>query len=145
MSRRPQPRTIPTSARRPWVFGYTGAWVGGWWADDDCANSPTTDPRVFRPVGFTILHSELEQSRKTRLEPRRAGDPAMGFFDLRIRGIPQADTRNSGISMAIHVIKKGLDLPIAGKPDQTVSDGATVTQVALLAADFATMKARIQV
>ncbi|MFT7582138.1 MAG: Na+-transporting NADH:ubiquinone oxidoreductase subunit A [Myxococcota bacterium] len=42
-------------------------------------------------------------------------------------------------------MKKGLDLPIAGKPDQTVSDGATVTQVALLAADFATMKARIQV
>ena len=47
--------------------------------------------------------------------------------------------------MAVHVIKKGLDLPIAGRPDQTVSDGAAVTQVALLAADFPTMKPRMQV
>lgn len=47
--------------------------------------------------------------------------------------------------MAVHVIKKGLDLPIAGKPDQTVSDGAAVTHVALLAADFPTMKPRMHV
>ncbi len=47
--------------------------------------------------------------------------------------------------MAVHVIKKGLDLPISGKPQQTVSDGASVTHVALLAADFPTMKPRMHV
>ena len=37
-------------------------------------------------------------------------------------------------------IKKGLDLPIAGKPSQTIVAGNKVTEVALLGADYVGMK-----
>ncbi|QDS99017.1 Na(+)-translocating NADH-quinone reductase subunit A [Adhaeretor mobilis] len=37
-------------------------------------------------------------------------------------------------------IEKGLDLPIAGEPEQTISDGPTITQVALLGDDYVGMK-----
>lgn len=37
-------------------------------------------------------------------------------------------------------IKKGLDLPITGSPEQSVSPGKTVTQVALLGPDYVGMK-----
>jgi len=47
--------------------------------------------------------------------------------------------------MTVHTVKKGLDLPIAGKPAQNVADGAAVTHVAVLAADFPTMKPRMHV
>jgi Na+-transporting NADH:ubiquinone oxidoreductase subunit A len=47
--------------------------------------------------------------------------------------------------MAVRVIKKGLDLPIAGKPVQVISDAAAVTRVAVLAGDFPTMKPRMHV
>lgn len=42
--------------------------------------------------------------------------------------------------MAEHVIKKGLDLPIAGEPDQRIESGNVVTKVALMAADYVGMK-----
>ncbi|MEE9384958.1 MAG: Na(+)-translocating NADH-quinone reductase subunit A [Nannocystaceae bacterium] len=42
--------------------------------------------------------------------------------------------------MALHSIKKGLDLPIAGTPQQRIEDGAEVSQVAVVAADFAGLK-----
>jgi Na+-transporting NADH:ubiquinone oxidoreductase subunit A len=47
--------------------------------------------------------------------------------------------------MAVRVIKKGLDLPIAGKPAQVISEAAAVTRVAVLAGDFPTMKPRMRV
>lgn len=42
--------------------------------------------------------------------------------------------------MAVHVIKKGLDLPITGEPEQKVSDAAAPGKVALMAADYVGMR-----
>ncbi len=47
--------------------------------------------------------------------------------------------------MALHRIKKGLDVPIAGAPEQVVNDGRRVTRVALLADDYPGMKPRMLV
>lgn len=47
--------------------------------------------------------------------------------------------------MAEHQIKRGLDLPISGKPTQTVSEGNPVTQVAILGRDYPLMKPRFEV
>lgn len=45
--------------------------------------------------------------------------------------------------MAVHTIRKGLDLPITGAPNQQVEDGPTVSHVAVLGADFHGMKPRL--
>lgn len=42
--------------------------------------------------------------------------------------------------MPIHKIKKGLNLPITGQPEQTVSAARPVTRIGLLAADYIGMK-----
>ncbi len=42
--------------------------------------------------------------------------------------------------MGKHTIKKGLDLPVAGAPEQKVEPGASVTHVAVMAADYVGMK-----
>lgn len=42
--------------------------------------------------------------------------------------------------MGVHTIKKGLDLPIAGEPAQQIDVGASVSHVALMAADYVGMK-----
>jgi Na+-transporting NADH:ubiquinone oxidoreductase subunit A len=42
--------------------------------------------------------------------------------------------------MSTYVIKKGLDLPISGEPEQTISTAPTPTRVALLAEDYVGMK-----
>lgn len=42
--------------------------------------------------------------------------------------------------MAVHTIKKGLDLPISGLPGPTIRAAAGVTRVALLAVDYVGMK-----
>lgn len=42
--------------------------------------------------------------------------------------------------MALHVIKKGLDLPVAGNPEQAVGSGPNPRRVALLAADYHGLK-----
>jgi len=42
--------------------------------------------------------------------------------------------------MALHVIKKGLDLPITGGPSQELEQGKPVRRVALVAADYVGMK-----
>lgn len=47
--------------------------------------------------------------------------------------------------MAVHTIKKGLNLPITGEPEQSIKDGQRVTRVGLLADDFPFMKARMMV
>lgn len=47
--------------------------------------------------------------------------------------------------MAHHVIKKGLDLPIAGKPSQDITDGPAVSKIAILGHDYPTMKPRMSV
>lgn len=47
--------------------------------------------------------------------------------------------------MRIHKIKKGLDLPISGAPDQTIADGPTITRVAFVADDFQGLKPRLLV
>ena len=47
--------------------------------------------------------------------------------------------------MSLHQIKKGLDLPLLGKPEQTVDSGRSPTQVAVMADDFVGMKPRMRV
>jgi len=47
--------------------------------------------------------------------------------------------------MAVHVIKKGLDLPITGAPEQRVFDAPAVSKVAILARDYPFMKPRMHV
>jgi Na+-transporting NADH:ubiquinone oxidoreductase subunit A len=47
--------------------------------------------------------------------------------------------------MAEHVFKKGLALPISGKPSAEISDGGAVTHVALVGHDYPTMKPRMHV
>ncbi len=47
--------------------------------------------------------------------------------------------------MAVHLIKKGLDLPIRGAPDQRVEAGPAVSKVAVLARDYPFMKPRMNV
>ncbi len=42
--------------------------------------------------------------------------------------------------MALHVIKKGLDLPIAGAPEQVIGDAKPCKRVALIAEDYVGMK-----
>ena len=46
--------------------------------------------------------------------------------------------------MAAHRITKGLDLPIAGGPDQVISPGPRLKRVALLGADYLGMKPRME-
>ncbi len=50
-----------------------------------------------------------------------------------------------GHRMAVHVIKKGLDLPITGKPVQVIESGPPVERVAVLADDYPFMKPRMHV
>ena len=47
--------------------------------------------------------------------------------------------------MAVHVIKKGLDLPISGKPEQQVFPGPEISRVAVVADDYPFMKPRMHV
>ena len=47
--------------------------------------------------------------------------------------------------MAVHLIRKGLDLPILGAPEQVVHAARPVTRVALLGADFHGMKPTMRV
>jgi Na+-transporting NADH:ubiquinone oxidoreductase subunit A len=47
--------------------------------------------------------------------------------------------------MALHPIKKGLNLPITGLPEQSVEDAPTPARVAVVASDFIGMKARMHV
>ena len=47
--------------------------------------------------------------------------------------------------MGNHVIKKGLDLPIAGQPTQEIDTAPAITKVALLGHDYPTMKPRMHV
>lgn len=47
--------------------------------------------------------------------------------------------------MAVHVVKKGLDLPINGAPRQIVDDAPRVSRVAIMAHDYPFMKPRMQV
>ncbi|WP_052556185.1 Na(+)-translocating NADH-quinone reductase subunit A [Enhygromyxa salina] len=47
--------------------------------------------------------------------------------------------------MAVHTIKKGLDLPINGAPEQKVAAAPKPTHVAILAADYPGMKPRMHV
>ena len=45
----------------------------------------------------------------------------------------------------LHVIKKGLNLPIKGQPKQEVQEGASVGRVAVIADDYPFMKAKMLV
>ena len=47
--------------------------------------------------------------------------------------------------MAVHKIKKGLSLPIAGAPEQTVDSASQPGRVALVAADYHGMKPTMHV
>jgi Na+-transporting NADH:ubiquinone oxidoreductase subunit A len=45
--------------------------------------------------------------------------------------------------MALHKIKKGLDLPISGSPEQSIYDGPATDSVAIVATDFVGMKPKM--
>ena len=47
--------------------------------------------------------------------------------------------------MAVHKISKGLNVPIAGEPVQKVDGVKSVSKVAVVAADFPTMKPKMMV
>lgn len=47
--------------------------------------------------------------------------------------------------MAVHTIKKGLDLPIIGAPKQSISDAPAVHRVAVMADDYVGMKPKMAV
>jgi Na+-transporting NADH:ubiquinone oxidoreductase subunit A len=47
--------------------------------------------------------------------------------------------------MAVHTIKKGLDLPLLGEPQQVVADGRKVTRVAVVADDYVGMRPKLMV
>ena len=47
--------------------------------------------------------------------------------------------------MAVHMIKKGLDLPITGQPSDRIDSGPALKRVAIVAADYPTMKPRMAV
>jgi Na+-transporting NADH:ubiquinone oxidoreductase subunit A len=47
--------------------------------------------------------------------------------------------------VGVHHIKKGLDLPISGAPEQTITDGPRITRVALLGDDYHGLRARLHV
>lgn len=47
--------------------------------------------------------------------------------------------------MAVHVIKRGLDLPIEGAPSPSIEPGAPVSRVAIMADDYPFMKPRMAV
>ena len=47
--------------------------------------------------------------------------------------------------MSVHRIKKGLDLPISGAPDQSVHAGPAIARVALLGDDYHGLRARLRV
>ncbi|MFP4500400.1 MAG: Na(+)-translocating NADH-quinone reductase subunit A [Candidatus Hydrogenedentota bacterium] len=47
--------------------------------------------------------------------------------------------------MGHHVIKKGLDLPITGEPEQRIEEAAPVSRVAVMAADYPGMRPSFQV
>jgi Na+-transporting NADH:ubiquinone oxidoreductase subunit A len=47
--------------------------------------------------------------------------------------------------MALHRIRRGLDVPLAGTPDQMITDGPETSRVALVADDFHGLKPRVRV
>ena len=53
--------------------------------------------------------------------------------------------RGRGLGVGVHHIKKGLDLPISGAPEQTITDGPRITRVALLGDDYHGLRARLRV
>ena len=56
----------------------------------------------------------------------------------------QGEPRGEGTYMAIHKIKKGLDLPITGLPIQEIESAPSPGRVALLARDYQFMKPRMR-
>ena len=58
---------------------------------------------------------------------------------------PGTQLRNNN-NVAMHIdIKQGLDIPLAGEPEQSVHQAAPVTQVALCGLDYAGLKPRLLV
>ncbi len=47
--------------------------------------------------------------------------------------------------MPVHVVKRGLDIPLAGVPDQTVTEARPVSHLAVLLRDYHDLKARVAV
>jgi Na+-transporting NADH:ubiquinone oxidoreductase subunit A len=56
-----------------------------------------------------------------------------------------AESGGESSEMAVHTIKKGLDLPISGEPVQQIVKAPPVARVALLAHDYPFMKPRMRV
>ncbi len=56
-----------------------------------------------------------------------------------------AEAPTQGNSMAVHTIRKGLNLPITGEPEQVIHDASAPKQVAVVALDYINMKPRMAV
>jgi Na+-transporting NADH:ubiquinone oxidoreductase subunit A len=56
-----------------------------------------------------------------------------------------AETSGKELGMAVHVIRKGLDLPITGAPEQRIEPAPQVARVGILARDYPFMKPRMHV
>ena len=47
--------------------------------------------------------------------------------------------------MSVHRIRKGLDIPISGAPEQSIQDAPGLTRIAILGDDTPGLRARLQV
>ena len=62
-----------------------------------------------------------------------------------LRPLPAKSSRAKEKEMGVHTIKKGLDLPITGKPAPRVEDGRSISRVGVVAPDYPLMKPRMHV
>lgn len=57
----------------------------------------------------------------------------------------RVESQQDGVALRMYRIKRGLDLPIAGEPEQTISDGPAIRTVGLVAADYIGMRPTMEV
>ena len=72
-----------------------------------------------------------------RLNPQETGHP------LSMARLRSGEPGGERTEMAVHTIKKGLDLPISGEPVQEIEAAPSATRVALLAQNYQFMKPRM--
>ena len=58
---------------------------------------------------------------------------------------PVNGRQNDGLRVTSYRLKKGLDLPVAGAPEQAIGDGPAITSVGVLGADYIGLKPRLAV
>jgi len=103
--------------------------------------------RLFFGYNLRVFKKGLEEHSKIKTAL------CLGYcFDSRLKSFAELVLLSSGLSFSTNRydrmqfnIKKGLDLPITGSPDQVISEGAQVKTVALLGADYPGLKPRMAV